>query len=130
MAGLRTSENFFSSYINVLFKKFISNKLYFKKKQSFILVRGRCNFPYILLNEIQTKLSQLATLSVDLCTDHAHYAKNQRSTVLGRNKNMAVEDGTAIIHENLVSGSQTSSTHPSICIKKCVVSKIAEFALM
>ena len=89
-------------------KKFISNKLYFKKKQSFILVRGRCNFPCILLNEIQTKLSQLATLSADLCTDHAHYAKNQRSTALGRNKNMAVEDGTAIIRENLVSGSQTS----------------------
>ena len=91
-------------------KKFISNKLYFKKKQSFILVRGRCNFPCILLNEIQTKLSQLATLSVDLCTDHAHYAKNQRSTALGRNKIMAVEDGTAVIPENLVSGSQTSST--------------------
>ena len=32
-------------------------------------------------------------LPADLCTDHAHYAKDQRSTVLGRNKNMAVEGG-------------------------------------
>ena len=44
-------------------------------------------FPYILLNEIQTMFSQLAkqsarVLPVDLCTDHAHYDKNHRLTVL------------------------------------------------
>ena len=33
-------------------------------------------------------------LPVDLCTDHAHYVKNHRSTVLGRTKNMAVQGGT------------------------------------
>ena len=33
-------------------------------------------------------------LPADLCTDHAHYAKNQKSTILGRNKNTAVEGGT------------------------------------
>ena len=33
-------------------------------------------------------------LPADLCTDHAHYVKNHRSTVLKRNKNMAVEGGT------------------------------------
>ena len=32
-------------------------------------------------------------LSADLCTDHAHYVKNHRSTVLRKNKNMAVEGG-------------------------------------
>ena len=57
------------------------------------------NFPYILLNEIQTMFSQLAkrsarVLPADLCTDHAHYVKNHRSTVLRKNKNMAVEGGT------------------------------------
>ena len=56
-------------------------------------------FPYILLNEIQTMFSQLAkrsarVLPADLCTDHAHYVKNHRSTVLRRNKNMAIEGGT------------------------------------
>ena len=60
----------------------------------FILVRGRSFFPCILLNEIQTTFSQLAILPADLCTDRAHYSKNQRSTALGRNKNMAVEGGT------------------------------------
>ena len=50
-------------------------------------------FPHILLNEIQTMLSQLAkqsarVLPADLCTDHAHYVKNHRSTVLRRNKNI------------------------------------------
>ena len=44
-------------------------------------------FPYILLKEIQTMLSQLAkhsarVLPVDSCTDHAHYDKNHRLTVL------------------------------------------------
>ena len=33
-------------------------------------------------------------LPADLCTDHAHYVKNHRSTVLRKNKNMAVEGGT------------------------------------
>ena len=56
-------------------------------------------FPYILLNEIQTMFSQLAkqsakVLPVDLYTDHAHYGKIHRSTVLRRNENMAVEGGT------------------------------------
>ena len=56
-------------------------------------------FPYILLNEIPTMFSQLAKrsarlLPADLCTDHAHYVKNHRSTVLRRNKIMAVEGGT------------------------------------
>ena len=60
---------------------------------------GGSYFPYILLNEIQTMFSQLAkrsakVLPADLCTDHAHYVKIHRSTVLRRNENMAVEDGT------------------------------------
>ena len=43
--------------------------------------------------------SQLAkqsarVLPVDLCTDHVHYVENHRSTVLRRNKNMAVPGGT------------------------------------
>ena len=47
----------------------------------------RSYFPYILLNEIQTMLSQVVKLSskvliADLCTDHAHCVKYQRSTVL------------------------------------------------
>ena len=33
-------------------------------------------------------------LPANLCTDHAHYVKIHRSTVLRRNKNMAVEGGT------------------------------------
>ena len=54
---------------------------------------------YILLNEIQTMFSQLTkqsarVLPVDLCTDHVHYIENHRSTVLRRNKNMAVQGGT------------------------------------
>ena len=60
---------------------------------------GGSYFPYILLNEIQTMFSQLAkrsakVLPADLCTDHAHYVKNHRSTVLRRSKNMAVEGGS------------------------------------
>ena len=60
---------------------------------------GGSYFPYILLNEIQTMFSQLAkrsarVLPADLCTDHAHYVKNHRSTVLSKNKNMAVDRGT------------------------------------
>ena len=51
---------------------------------------GGSYFPYI---------SHLAKQSArvlpgDLCTDHAHYVKIHRSTVLRRNKNMAVEGGT------------------------------------
>ena len=43
--------------------------------------------------------SQLAkrsarVLPADLCTDHAHYVKIHKSTVLRRNKKMAVEGGT------------------------------------
>ena len=56
---------------------------------------GRCYFPYILLNEIQTMFSKV--LTVDLCTDHTHYVKNQGSTVLRRNKNIAVE-GRTVTH--------------------------------
>ena len=60
---------------------------------------GERYFPYIFLNEIQTMFSQLAkrsakVLPADLCADHAHYVKIHRSTVLRKNKNMAVEDGT------------------------------------
>ena len=60
---------------------------------------GGSYFPYILLNEIQTMFSQLAkrsakVLRADLCTAHAHYVKNHKSTVSRRNKNMAVEGGT------------------------------------
>ena len=60
---------------------------------------GSYYFPYILLNEIQTMFSQLAkrsakVLPADLCTDHAHYVKNHRSTVFRRTKNMEVEGGT------------------------------------
>ena len=58
---------------------------------------GRGSYsPYILLNEIplkeiQTIFLQLAKLSgrvlpADLCTDHAHYVKNHRSTVLRENR--------------------------------------------
>ena len=68
--------------------------------------RGGDYFPYILLNEIQTMFSQLSkrsarVLPADLCTDLAHYVKNHRSTVLRRNKNMAVEGGT-VSHYYLV----------------------------
>ena len=61
--------------------------------------RGGDSFSYIPLNEIQTMFSQLAKpsargLPADLCTDHAHYVKNHRSTVLRKNENMAVEGGT------------------------------------
>ena len=43
--------------------------------------------------------SQLAkrsprVLPADLCTDHLHYFKNSRSSVLRKNKNVVVEDGT------------------------------------
>ena len=60
---------------------------------------GGSYFPYILLNEIQTMFLQLAkrsarVLPADLCTDHAHYVKIHRSTVLRRNKKMAVEGRT------------------------------------
>ena len=68
---------------------------------------GGSYFPYILVNEIQTMLSQLAKrsarfLPADLSTDHAHYVKNHRSTVFRRNKNMAVEVGTVSLYYILV----------------------------
>ena len=51
------------------------------------------------IHSLQAMFSQLAkrsakVLPADLCTDHAHYVKNHRSTVLRKNKNMAVEGGT------------------------------------
>ena len=51
------------------------------------------------LNEIQMMFSNLAKQSArllpgDMCTDHAHYVKNHRSTVFRKNKSMAVEGGT------------------------------------
>ena len=68
---------------------------------------GRSYLPYILLNEIQTMFSQRAkgsprVLPADLCTDHAHYVKNPRSTVLRKNKNMTVEGGTVSHYYMLV----------------------------
>ena len=45
------------------------------------------DFPYILLNEIQTMFSELAPARVspaDFCTDHAHFVKFHRPTVLRR----------------------------------------------
>ena len=60
------------------------------------------DIPYILLNEIQTMFSQLAkrsamVLPADSSTDHAHYVKNHRSTVLRRKKNMAAKAGLFLI---------------------------------
>ena len=51
--------------------------------------------------------SQLAkrsarVLPADLCTDHAHFVENHRSTVLRKNKNMVVEGGTVSHHDILV----------------------------
>ena len=80
-------------------------------------------FPHILLNEIQTMFSQLAkqsarVLPADLCTDHAHYVKNHRSTVLRRNKycnyplTSTQSDSCFASCENMVSPSQTSSLPP------------------
>ena len=59
---------------------------------------GGSYFPYILLNGIQTMLSQLAKRSAKilpayLCTDHAHYVKIHGSKSNG-NENMAVEGRT------------------------------------
>ena len=70
----------------------------FSKHKAQLYTGGGSYFPYILLNEIQTTFSQLAKrsarfLPADLCTDHAHYVKSHKSTVL-RNKSMAVEGGT------------------------------------
>ena len=63
---------------------------------TYVRAGGGSYFPYILLNEIQTMFSKRSArvLPADLCTDHAHYVKNQRSTGLRKNKNMAVEGGT------------------------------------
>ena len=41
---------------------------------------------------------------MDLSTDHAHYVKNHRSTVLRINKNTAVEGGTVSHYYILVIG--------------------------
>ena len=65
----------------------------------YLSLGGVSYFPYILLNEIQAMFSQLAkrspkVLPADLCTDHVHYIKNNRSTVLRKNKSMAVEGRT------------------------------------
>ena len=51
------------------------------------------------IHSLQTMFSQLAkrsarVLPAHLCTDHAHYVKTHRSTVLRRNKNMAVDGGS------------------------------------
>ena len=51
--------------------------------------------------------SQLAkrparVLPADLCTDHAHFVENHRSTVLRKNKNMVVEGGTVSHYDILV----------------------------
>ena len=44
-------------------------------------------------------------LPANLCTDHVHYVKNNRSTVLRRNKNMTVEGGT-VSHYYIFGNSQ------------------------
>ena len=44
--------------------------------------------------------NQQRVLPADLCTDHAHYVKNHRSTVLRRNKNMVVK-GRTVFHYNI-----------------------------
>ena len=41
-------------------------------------------------------------LPADLCTDHAHYVKIHTSTILRRNKNVAVEGGTVFHYYILV----------------------------
>ena len=56
---------------------------------------GGSYFPYILLNEIQMMFHNLKSDQQRSCQRiHAHYVKIHRSTVLRRNKNMAVEGGT------------------------------------
>ena len=56
---------------------------------------GGSYFAYILLNEISQLAKRSARiLPAHLCTDHAHYVKTHRSTVLRRNKNMAVDGGS------------------------------------
>ena len=68
--------------------------------------RGGSYFPNILLNEIKTIFSQLAkrssrVLPADLCTDHAYYVINQRSTGEGPKLMMAVEGGI-VTHYNYI----------------------------
>ena len=48
--------------------------------------------PLLILEK--APLTSRRVLPADLCTGHAHYVKIHRSTVLGRNKNMAVQGGT------------------------------------
>ena len=68
--------------------------------------RGGSYFPNILLNEIKKIFSQLAkrssrVLPADLCTDHAYYVINQRSTGEGTKLMMAVEGGI-VTHYNYI----------------------------
>ena len=63
--------------------------------------------PIHSLNEIQTMFSHFAkrsarVLPVDSCIDRAHYVKVHRSTVLRRNKNIAVEGVTVSYYYILV----------------------------
>ena len=53
-------------------------------------MEGGSYFPHI------SQLAQRSArvLPADLCTDHARYVKSHRSTVLRKNKNIAVEGGT------------------------------------
>ena len=46
----------------------------------------------MMFSQLAKRLSKV--LPADLSTDHGHHIINQRSTVLGRNKNMAVEGWT------------------------------------
>ena len=60
---------------------------------------GGSYFLSILFNEIQTMFLLRAkrsarVLPADLCTDHAHYVKNPRLTILRKNKNMTAQGGT------------------------------------
>ena len=48
----------------------------------------------MLLDSPPVPLDSPRVLPADLCTDHAYYVKNHRSTVLRRNKNMAAQGGT------------------------------------
>ena len=92
------------SEISVLFSKRFCPAVLFIKGWQWRSMWINCNrgggySSYILLNEIQTLFSQLAkqsarVLPADLCIDHVHFLKNHRSTVLRRNKNVAVQGGT------------------------------------
>ena len=72
----------------VLLRKFIT--ILFTSFGLIVPEGGRSYFPYI--SHLAKRSARV--LPADLCTDHAHYVKIHRSTVLRRNKNMAVEGGT------------------------------------